>query len=204
MEVNTSHAFQNFLLLKCLFLCGEHLLTAIWFMALQQCGTKILSDSAGWHWKQKHSGNLDNKIVNDWNNEEFDWTRLTFEAALHMSATILPATRVSKMLVVAKLNTFTKATYWNNVTNFHTYTEIHINERWKSGKTQVHEGWVLTLKMSKEHCVRIVLKVEDRPSSTRLSKWVIFSVSVSSRVCSRVLLSMRAKHLCRLKIKKNT
>lgn len=24
-------------------------------MALQQCGTNTLSDSAGWHWKQKHS-----------------------------------------------------------------------------------------------------------------------------------------------------
>lgn len=41
----------------------------------------------------------------------------------------------------------------------------------------------------------MVLKVEDRPSSTKLSRWVIFSVSVSSRVCSRVLLSIRAKHL---------
>lgn len=29
---------------------------------------------------------------------------------------------------------------------------------------------VRTLKMSKEHCVRMVLKVEDRPSSTKLSK----------------------------------
>lgn len=56
-------------------------------------------------------------------------------------------------------------------------------------------GEMLTLKMSREHCVRMVLKVEDSPSSTKLSKWVIFSVSVSSRVCSSVLLSIRAKHL---------
>lgn len=28
-------------------LLGDYLLTAIWFMALQQCGTNILSDSAG-------------------------------------------------------------------------------------------------------------------------------------------------------------
>lgn len=55
--------------------------------------------------------------------------------------------------------------------------------------------------MSNEHCVRMVLKVEDSPSSTRLSKWVIFSVSVSSRVCSRVLLSISAKHLCKKKRK---
>src|SRR4029434_6804084 len=52
-----------------------------------------------------------------------------------------------------------------------------------------------TLEMSMEHCVRMVLKVEERPSSTRLSRWVIFSVSVSSLVCSSVLLSIRAKHL---------
>lgn len=37
-------------------------------------------------------------------------TGLTLAAALHMSATILPETRVSKMLVVAKLNTFSRAT----------------------------------------------------------------------------------------------
>lgn len=37
------------------------------------------------------------------------WT-LTLAAALHMSATIRPATRVSKMLVVAKLKTFSRAT----------------------------------------------------------------------------------------------
>lgn len=42
--------------------------------------------------------------------------RLTLAAALHMSATILPDTRVSKMLVVAKLNTFSRATCWNNTT----------------------------------------------------------------------------------------
>lgn len=65
-------------------------------------------------------------------------------------------------------------------------------EKWHMLKR--HVG-VVTLKMSKEHCVRIVLNVEDRPSSTKLSKWVIFSVSVSSRVCSKVLLSIRAKHL---------
>lgn len=41
--------------------------------------------------------------------------RLTLAAALHMSATILPDTRVSKMLVVAKLNTFSRATCWNNM-----------------------------------------------------------------------------------------
>lgn len=39
--------------------------------------------------------------------------KLTLEAALHMSATILPATRVSNMLVVEKLNTFSRATYQN-------------------------------------------------------------------------------------------
>lgn len=48
---------------KGMFLCGDHLLTAIWFMALQQCGTNILSDSAGWHWKQKYSKDEDNKPV---------------------------------------------------------------------------------------------------------------------------------------------
>lgn len=42
--------------------------------------------------------------------------RLTLAAALHMSATILPDTRVSKMLVVAKLNTFSRATCWDNTT----------------------------------------------------------------------------------------
>ena len=52
--------------------------------------------------------------------------RLTFEAALHMSATILPATRVSKMLVVAKLNTFTRATCWNNETNVFIFINIEI------------------------------------------------------------------------------
>lgn len=36
---------------------------------------------------------------------------ITLADALHMSATILPATRVSKMLVVAKLKTFSRATY---------------------------------------------------------------------------------------------
>lgn len=41
----------------------------------------------------------------------------------------------------------------------------------------------------------MVLTVEDRPSSTRLSRWVWVSISVSSLVCSRVLLSIRAKHL---------
>ena len=49
-------------------------------------------------------------------------TRLTLEAALHMSATILPATRVSKMFVVAKLNTFSKATCLTNVTNVSIYS----------------------------------------------------------------------------------
>lgn len=34
----------------------------------------------------------------------------TFAAALHMSATILPDTHVSKMFEVAKLNTFCNAT----------------------------------------------------------------------------------------------
>jgi len=52
-----------------------------------------------------------------------------------------------------------------------------------------------TLYISVEHCVRMVLTVEDRPSSTRLSRWVCVSVSISSLVCSRVLLSIRAKHL---------
>lgn len=37
----------------------------------------------------------------------------TLAAALHMSATILPATRVSKMFVVAKLKTFSRATFKN-------------------------------------------------------------------------------------------
>lgn len=55
--------------------------------------------------------------------------------------------------------------------------------------------WVWTWNISTEHCVRIVVNVEDRPSSTRVSRWVIFSVSISSRVCSRVLLSINAKHL---------
>lgn len=52
-----------------------------------------------------------------------------------------------------------------------------------------------TLYISMEHCVRMVLTVDDRPSSTRLSSWVCVSVSVSSLVCSRVLLSIRVKHL---------
>lgn len=49
--------------------------------------------------------------------------------------------------------------------------------------------------MSEEHCVRMVLTVEDRPSSTRLSRCVWVSVSVSSLVCSSVLLSISVKHL---------
>lgn len=52
-----------------------------------------------------------------------------------------------------------------------------------------------TLYNSVEHCVRMVLTVEERPSSTRLSRWVWVSVSISSLVCSSVLLSIRAKHL---------
>lgn len=119
--------------------------------------------------------------------------RLTLDAALHMSATILPDTRVSKMLVVAKLKTFSRATCWNKLTNVF----IYIYRRENEARGVRHMCEVLTLKMSKEHCVRMVLKVEDKPSSTRLSKWVIFSVSVSSRVCSRVLLSISAKHLGR-------
>lgn len=119
--------------------------------------------------------------------------KLTFAAALHISATILPDTRVSKMLVVAKLNTFSRATCSKNVA-WVLSVQSKVEE---SGGIKVFE--VLTLKMSKEHCVRMVLKVEDSPSSTKLSKWVIFSVSVSSRVCSRVLLSIRAKHLWRYK-----
>lgn len=43
--------------------------------------------------------------------------------------------------------------------------------------------------------MRMVLTVEDRPSSTRLSSCVWVSVSISSLVCSSVLLSIRAKHL---------
>lgn len=54
----------------------------------------------------------------------------------------------------------------------------------------------ITWNISMEHWVRMVLKVEDSPSSTRFSRWV-FSVSISSRVCSKVLLSIRAKHLQR-------
>lgn len=83
----------------------------------------------------------------------------------------------------------------NTLTNVFIY--IYRRENETCGVRHMCE--VLTLKMSKEHCVRMVLKVEDKPSSTRLSKWVIFSVSVSSRVCSRVLLSIRAKHLGRYK-----
>lgn len=45
-----------------LFLCDHYLLTAIWFIALQQCGTNTLSDSAGWHWKQKQNENETNKL----------------------------------------------------------------------------------------------------------------------------------------------
>lgn len=52
-----------------------------------------------------------------------------------------------------------------------------------------------TLYISVEHCVRMVLTVEERPSSTRLSRWVWVSISISSLVCSSVLLSIRAKHL---------
>lgn len=52
-----------------------------------------------------------------------------------------------------------------------------------------------TLYISVEHCVRTVLTVDERPSSTRLSRWVWVSVSISSLVCSSVLLSIRAKHL---------
>lgn len=59
----------------------------------------------------------------------------------------------------------------------------------------------VTLYISVEHCVRIVLTVEDSPSSTRLSRWVCVSVSVSSLVCSNVLLSIRAKHLHKVKHK---
>lgn len=82
-------------------------------------------------------------------------------------------------------------------TNWQMFSYTFIQVRMKHVEWDTCE--VLTLKMSKEHCVRMVLKVEDKPSSTRLSKWVIFSVSVSSRVCSRVLLSISAKHLGRYK-----
>lgn len=93
---------------------------------------------------------------------------LTLEAALHMSATILPETRVSKMLVVAKLNTFSRATCTEQRMQVITkcaYSRIPKRVILKKKKKQSS-----TLKMSKEHCVRMVLKVEDRPSSTRLSR----------------------------------
>lgn len=66
--------------------------------------------------KKKHSEDEDGKLLTPQEvdalspQEEFARTGLTLVAALHMSATILPATRVSKMLVVAKLNTFSRAT----------------------------------------------------------------------------------------------
>ena len=50
----------------------------------------------------------------------------------------------------------------------------------------------------------MVLTVEERPSSTRLSRWVWVSVSISSLVCSSVLLSIRAKHLHRYTMTKVT
>lgn len=50
----TSDKWQNWdLLYMCFCVCFGNLLAEIWFMALQQCGTNILSDSAGWHWLQK-------------------------------------------------------------------------------------------------------------------------------------------------------
>lgn len=127
------------------------------------------------------------------------WQDITLAAALHMSATILPDTRVSKMLVVAKLNTFSRATCWHNDATLDCTRKKRAHNR--EEKHQNETGKLLTLKMSSEHCVRMVLKVEDSPSSTKLSKWVIFSVSVSSRVCSSVLLSIKAKHLKRCKKK---
>lgn len=54
MRQITNHTFRNLVSQKLLSECAEHLLTAIWLMALQQCGTNTLSDSAGWHWKAKH------------------------------------------------------------------------------------------------------------------------------------------------------
>ncbi len=61
--------------------------------------------------------------------EASEQTRLTLAAALHMSATILPDTRVSKMLVVAKLKTFSRATCSNSVPNVFTHTDANDNEK---------------------------------------------------------------------------
>lgn len=71
----------------------------------------------------------------------------------------------------------------------------HSQQKIKPLKVRWKAHVLHTLKISFEHWVRIVLKVEERPNSTRLSRWVIFSVSVSSLVCSSVLLSISPKHL---------
>jgi len=71
----------------------------------------------------------------------------------------------------------------------------HSQQKIKPLKIRWKAHVLRTLKISFEHWVRIVLKVEERPNSTRLSRWVIFSVSVSSLVCSSVLLSISPKHL---------
>ncbi len=59
---------------------------------------------------------------------------ITLAAALHMSATILPATRVSKMLVVAKLKTFLRATYRQitaiNRSYLGVYEKMHCSKVW--------------------------------------------------------------------------
>ncbi len=59
---------------------------------------------------------------------------ITLAAALHMSATILPATRVSKMLVVAKLKTFLRATYRQitaiNRSYLGVYEKMHCSKDW--------------------------------------------------------------------------
>lgn len=138
-----------------------------------------------------------------------------------MSATIRPATWVSNMFVVAKLKTFSMATCKNiNMDHGGTMTKFDFfafsvqisfeaiymivfakRWQWHSMRNIWMTVWVrkmcvcITWNISIEHWVRMVQNVEDRPNSTKLSRWVIFSVSISSRVCSRVLLSINAKHL---------
>lgn len=67
---------------------------------------------------------------------------LTLAVARHMSATILPDTRVSKMFVVAKLKTFSKATCWNKTRVVHSITSK------KHKKTLLHKRQLISCSMT--------------------------------------------------------
>lgn len=187
-----------------------NLLAVICSMALQQWGTKSCKASAGWHWKKTHLTHLATSF------ERLLMLKvqlgtLTLAAARHMSATIRPATWVSNMLVVAKLKTFSRATF-ENMTMETIGSLWHYNRHFIAFSPYVYWFWGHCAK-ALGHCQfcclgKVLMTIQIILQSTLYTHFKFFVKHLSSQnwltplvTCMQGCTHFFCKVLCRMRIR---